>query len=424
MSLRVRRVETLEAFNALAGAWLDVTRASGQASPFLSHDWFRCCWRAVQPRRRPEVVIVEESGGPVAFLPLMHWEKRVRRLPVRALGCLAVPDTLLTDMVLVGDPARVIDAVLDHLAARGDWDVWHILKVPATSPALKTLEGLLPGRFPWRAAGTVLSPYVTISGTWEAFYRGKTQRFRKTCRNIENRVQRAGMVAVEEYRAVDPDAPLFAEVLEVSRKSWKGLRGLAMATMEGMPAFFRELTRRAGTNGWLHLWVFRLDGRAVATEYQLEADGRCHALRADFDPELGDLSPGACLNARIIQSLFERGGLYEYDMGPGTNEYKRRWASGAREFPTLEVYSPGTYGHLLHGIETRLVPLARRWRERFLPNPSSPGRRIPGAEEVHWTPPGGEGDDGPNRSEGPVALRQHTIPGPSMPTTERRRGHP
>jgi len=374
MSLRIRRIETFEAFGALAPAWGELAQASGQTSPFLSHEWFRCCWRAVPPRRRPEVLVVEEAGGPVAFLPLMHWKTQVRTLPVRALGCLAVPDTLLTDLLLVGDPGRVIGALLDHLAARSDWDVLHMAKVPATSPALKTMEGLLPGRLPWRAGEKiVLSPYLTISGTWQAFYRGKTQRFRKTCRNVENRIQRAGEVTLEEHRHVDPDGPVLAEVLEVSRKSWKGPRGLAMATMDRMPSFFRELTQRASANGWLHLWILRLDGRAVATEYQLGADGRRHALRADFLPELADLSPGACLNARIIQSLFEPGGAREYDMGPGTNEYKLRWATGAREFPALEVYSPKVYGRLLHGIETRLVPLARRCRARFMPEASTGG---------------------------------------------------
>ena len=61
MSLRVRRVEAEADFHALAATWDDLAARSGQTSPFLSHDWFACCWPAVGPSRRPEVLVVEAS---------------------------------------------------------------------------------------------------------------------------------------------------------------------------------------------------------------------------------------------------------------------------------------------------------------------------------------------------------------------------
>jgi CelD/BcsL family acetyltransferase involved in cellulose biosynthesis len=367
MSLKIRRIERAEELAALAPMWAELGGASGQNSPFLSHDWFWCCWQAVAPQRRPEILVIEEGGGPVGLVPLMRWRERVRSLPVRCLGFLECPDTPVVDMLAVGDPCRAIEAFLEHLATRSDWDIVRFQKLETTSATVKTLEGVLPGRLPWRLAGRGLSPFLEVSGTWEAFFRSKTQRFRKTIRNMENRLRRAGIVTAEEHRKVDPDGPLFAEVMEVSRQSWKGPRGLAMATMQGMPVFFRQLTQRASANGWLHLWILRIDGRAVATEYQIGAAGRRHALRSDFDPALADLSPGTFLNARIIESLFAREDVHEYDMGPGTNEYKLRWATGSHETLTLEMYSPAAYGRLLYAMEGRLVPVARRLLARATP---------------------------------------------------------
>ena len=364
MSVRVRRIETFREFVDLAPAWSELARASGQASPFLSHDWFWCCWQAEREGYRPEILVVEDSGGTLAILPTARWRGGRRALPVRRLGLFESPDAPWLDMLALGEPNRALAALLDHLVSRSDWDALLLQKLLAASPMVKALGDLLPGRLLWRRGNTLLSPYLTIAGTWEAFYRGKTQRFRKTCRNIENRIRRARDVVVEEHRSVDPDGPVFAEVLEVSRRSWKGAEGLAMATMRGMPLFFRELTRRASANGWLHLWILRLDGRAVATEYQIASGTSRHALRADFDEAVGNLSPGSYLNFRIVQSLFERGDVDEYDMGPVTNDYKLQWATGSHESVTLEAYAPTAYGRLLHGIETRLLPFARRWRDR------------------------------------------------------------
>jgi len=363
--MRVRLATSLREFDALAPVWRELTRESGQTSPFLSHDWFACCWRTAGPDRRREAWVIENSSGPVALLPLAYWQGRLRSLPVRMLGVLESPDTPFVELPALGPLEDVIETFLARLREKGGWDILRLSNLPAHSLTFKALGSVLSDQFPWRVVRQGQSPYLRISGTWEAFFRAKTQRFRKTCRGIENRIRRHGKVTVEEHRQVDPDGALFTEVMEVSRLSWKGARGLAMATMQGMPRFFRELTQRASTNGWLHLWILRLDGCAVATEYQIGADGQLHALRADFDPALGDLSPGAYLNLYIIRSLFERQGVHQYNMGPGPNEYKLRWATDADEVVALEVYAPTPYGRFLHAIETRLVPLARRWRTQL-----------------------------------------------------------
>jgi CelD/BcsL family acetyltransferase involved in cellulose biosynthesis len=135
--------------------------------------------------------------------------------------------------------------------------------------------------------------------------------------------------------------------------------------MPNMHAFFAALTRRAAARGWLALWTLRLDGTLVAMEYQLRHAGRVNALRADFDPALREVSPGSALSFSIARALFERGGVHEYDMGPGLNEYKLRWATGTHEGTHLVVYRPTAYGRLLHLLDTRLRPAVRRVRERL-----------------------------------------------------------
>ncbi len=363
--MKVRFITSLREFDALAPIWQEITRASGQTSPFVSHDWFACCWRAAGPNRHREVWLLEDAAGPVALIPLVKLRSRTRGLSVRTIRLLDSPDTPFVDFPVARGIDEVMSVFLDSLRQRRDWDVFSISKLPIHSMLYKVLEATLPGQFPWRIAGREQSPHLAISGTWDDFLRQKSPRFRKTFRNVENRMDRSGKVAIEEHREVDPDGPAFADALEVSHQSWKGPSGVAMATMEGMPRFFRELTRRASANGWLHLWMLRLDGRPIATEYQIGAGGSLHALRADFDAAFADLSPGAFLNGCIVKTLFQRRTVHEYDMGPGTNEYKLRWASGTHEAVGMEINAPTPYGRLLHKVETCLVPAARRWRDRL-----------------------------------------------------------
>ncbi len=364
--MKIELVTSLREFDALASIWRDVTKDGGQNSPFLSHDWFACCWRTAGPNRRREVWLLEDSAGPVALIPLVRWKTRIRGVPVRMVGFLDSPDTPFADFPVAGALDEAIGAFLALLQSRRDWDVLSLPKLPAHSRTYKALEAAFAGQLRWRVAGRQYSPHLAISERWEEFFGHKPPRFREACRDIENRLQQSGAVTVEEHREVDPRSPIFAEVLEVSGRSWRGLRGPTRATREAMPRFYHELTQRASANGWLHLWILRLDGRAVATEYQIGANGHLHALRADFESALPDLSPGACLNLEIVRSLFERGGVHEYNMGPGLNDDKLRWATGTHELRDLQIYAPTLCGRLLYGIETRLVPLARQVRAQVI----------------------------------------------------------
>lgn len=364
MTLRARRIDDRAGFDDLRSAWEDMAAESGRASPFLSHDWFACCWGAVGPGHHPEVLVIEDAAGPRALLPLMRWRDSVHGLPVRRLGFLHCPDTPMTDLLTTLSPADTIEALLRHLRDRSDWDALDLQKVPGDSPILPALESALAGRLHGQRVGTLASPHLSVTDSWATFYGSRSPRFKKTCRNIQNRIERAGRVAVEEHRAVDPDGALIEEVIDLSRQSWKADRGVAIATMPQMAEFFRDLTRRASKRGWLSLWVLRLDGQALAMEYQLGDGHTVHALRADYHMAFRDLSPGSALSFAIARALFDRPNVREYCMGPGLNEYKTRWATGVSETVQLRAFRPSAYGHTFRILTTRVVPAARplgRW---------------------------------------------------------------
>jgi CelD/BcsL family acetyltransferase involved in cellulose biosynthesis len=89
--------------------------------------------------------------------------------------------------------------------------------------------------------------------------------------------------------------------------------------------------------GWFSVWTLRLNGRLLATEYQLIHDGNVHALRADFDIDCLDMSPGSHLGHQLLERLFGNG-LRRYCMGPGENAYKLRWSSEGDRLSQLLVY--------------------------------------------------------------------------------------
>ncbi len=94
-------------------------------------------------------------------------------------------------------------------------------------------------------------------------------------------------------------------------------------------------------------------------EYQLEFNGCVSGLRADYDSSFEKCAPGTLLNWKIIEQLFERDVSY-YSLGPGSNQYKMRWAEEQHELSTVVAYGTSGRGRALHAIEMYIRPLARR----------------------------------------------------------------
>lgn len=364
MSLQVRRLATSAELRSISGVWSELAEQAIHPTPFMSQDWFECC-RIAADDESVELLLVSDSVAPVALVPLRHRTSTRRGLRAKYLSLLDCPDSPFADIIPSGAGEPVAGAVLAHLATRSDWDILELGRLPSDSPTLKAFEGECEGRLHQRRAGAEMSPYMAIEGTWQAFYASRSQRFKKTIRNIQNRLARLGTVAFEEHRSLDPAGPVFEEMIDLTRRSWKAEEGVAIATMPRMREFFAELSRRATERGWLSLWLLRLEGRAIAMEYQLRDKGVVYALRADFDLEYAASSPGSALNFEIARSLFERGEVREYQMGPGLNEYKMRWASGSHETVRLHAYRDGLYPTLLHFGETVLAPALRRVRDRL-----------------------------------------------------------
>jgi CelD/BcsL family acetyltransferase involved in cellulose biosynthesis len=354
--VNVRAVTSLREFDALAPAWNALAEHTGQVSPLASHDWFACCWRTAGPDRRREVWVLENGGGAAAFLPFVRARLRVCGLPFRRLSVLGSTQAPFVEFPAACSADDLSAALLRALGARRDWDMVSLGWLHADSALVKALVGVLADRFPWWISKRIEAPYVTIEGTWEEFVRRRPSAAAGEWQAAEEQLQRRGAVSVEEHRQVDPDGPIFQDLVEV--------QGTALTPMQGPSRFLRELTRRASVKGWLHLWILRLAGRAVAAEYQIGANGTLHALRADRDRTLGGLPAEAYLSLRVARALFERGGVHEYDLPRGATG-ATVLASDRRELVTLDIYAPTAFGRLLHALETRLVPVGRRWRRRL-----------------------------------------------------------
>jgi CelD/BcsL family acetyltransferase involved in cellulose biosynthesis len=372
--LSVNEITSDGRFQSCRAEWEDLLTASGAYSPFLSHDWFRCCLAGYGEGK--ELFILHVSDGPelIGIAPFWRYRDAVRGIPVMRIAFITSPDTPFVDFIVKRDRrSEVLGAIRDHLyaAKRGVWDILTLLQWPIESETCNTFVGILrTGRSNVFVGTSSKTPYIPRRSDWEKFFQSRSTRFRKTRRNIINRMAKLKNVHVECIRR-DVTGSALGEIVAVSGKSWKHRDGVSIASRQGSRRFFELLTEAAGQQGWLLVWLLKIDQTVVAMEYDLEYRGAVYALRADFDDAYQEYSPGAYLEYHVIKYVFDQG-YAEYNTGPGLNAYKLHWTDEFKDGGALYLYNNNFKPRAIALLEERWLPALRRIRHISLksgPNP-------------------------------------------------------
>jgi len=362
----VEEFSTLEGFLSLREEWDLLAEEVAKASPFFCFDWFLACVECYGRDKQPHVLRVTGASGLLGLAPFWAEEETVRGVTVKQITFIRCPDSPVVDfLVRDHDRQAALEAIFEHLFSKPTttWDLISLTQWPAASENREAVRNILKARRARFYQGlSTWTPYVAIEGPWEEFLKTRSAKFRKTQRNVVNRVGRLDNVDIRVVRQ-DVDGSALKALQAVCEKGWKHKQGIAIPSSEASRAFFARLTDWAGNRGCLLLSLLVSDGTPIAMEYDLEHAGEVFGLRADFDEEFRECSPGAYLEYRLLKRLFDE--RYRvYNAGPGLDAYKLHWTQAKRENVTINICNAGVKGTWLWLLERLLLPGARWARQR------------------------------------------------------------
>jgi CelD/BcsL family acetyltransferase involved in cellulose biosynthesis len=365
--LQVKTVTSTAEFAALEERWNEAAREAAPPSLFLLHEWHSAAWAWRQLDSSLVVLIAEARGRIAGILPLVRPAHRVSG--ARRLELLTVPDTQRSDLITAPTAGeRVAEAFAEAITRLGGWDTLCLDYLAPNGAAVRYLVPALSRR------GLRLShhdrggnPYVALEGAWDSYYNARSRSLKKAVNLASNRLRKAGEVRIEWLTSADCDADRFEgaldQVIDISRRSWKRETGNSL-DQPGPQAFIRALSHAAFRRGWASIWLIFVDGRALAMEYQLIHNGAVHALRADFDADWMEVSPGSHLFRHLLERLFGRG-WHRYYLGPGDNPYKRRWTIDEEPLKRAVIYNQTWRGRRAWLRDEWLKPRLRATRDRL-----------------------------------------------------------
>jgi CelD/BcsL family acetyltransferase involved in cellulose biosynthesis len=332
-------IEDVERFTALTPEWNELLRASSADCPFLTAEWLQAWWAHVGGARALHIMTVhDEDHRLIAIAPLMVVDGPLRMFRrLEFLGTGYAGSDYLDVIVRRGHERDALQALVATI--REEKAAVCLSHVADASFALVLGERLAELGWTSRRTPASVCPIVTLAGqTWDSYLGslGASHRanFRRRLRALTNRFDmRFELVASEPAR----DEAMAALLRFHDRRF--GARGSTAFESPALCAFHDDLTRRARDQGWLRLFLLRLDGTAAAVMYGFSYNRRFSFYQHGFDPQYESFSVGLVLMGLTIQAALEEGAL-EFDMLYGTEAYKWLWARDERSLTEIQLYPP------------------------------------------------------------------------------------
>jgi CelD/BcsL family acetyltransferase involved in cellulose biosynthesis len=352
-SMAATSVHIVDRFDSLTGEWSALADRL-EASPYLYPGW-HSAWQAAF------------GVGALRILAARRDDKLVGVLPIEARRVgLSAPTNAHTPgfdiLALDEEAARALAAALfeaqrPHLSIRpvdAEGQALRALSAAAAAHGYKTL--VLP---------TGRAPYLSLGPDVHRHESALSSNLRHDVRRRFRRLCETGSVSIQVSDGSERLEELLKEGFEVEEKSWKGRRGTAIAAREDTRRFYRGLAQWAAEVGWLRLAFLRLDGRAIAFQFDLEPGLHYYSLKIGYDPAFERFSPGKLLMYTMVARAVALG-FPTYELLGRNEPWKERWTDSSRAQVSFRAFSPSATGRLaesmfVHGKRiAQRIPIAER----------------------------------------------------------------
>ncbi|MBW2467119.1 MAG: GNAT family N-acetyltransferase [Deltaproteobacteria bacterium] len=372
MSKHTLRFETFNdagAFGILEKDWESLcNELAADSTVFASLVWYRNWWKYYSEDTKLHLFTMWEEEKLVGIAPLMQGKSTFHGISAKTIGFIQNNQSLHNDFLVIPEFRNIfLQSLLESLFEQSfQWDVLYFRNISRLSDNYKSMAETLEndGRR-WNMKSTPFdTPYLIPTGTWPEYFTGRSQRTRKTLKNIRNRVRKTGEFTVKNIRTREEFLSCKEEIFEVARHSWTESIGGSLGSAVNR-SFYESLAFESAAKGWLSVWALYLNSKIIAVEFHLRAFGKEHALAGHYHPEFASLSPGTFLEMAILEHIFEeQDRLKVYDFCGAFDQYKKKWTDTYIPHCDVYIFKEQIFSRYIKFQEFTLIPLLKKTLRR------------------------------------------------------------
>lgn len=345
-------VTSRDELETYASEWNDLLSSSEANTVFLTWEWISAWLDAVYPDANLFTIAVRDANGQlIAVAPFYRSDFRlvglVKYRVLRIIGDCQAGGEYGDVIIRRGCEDAVTTFLMQELNKCSDaWDCLWICNMAGWTNARERL------RHASEEAGFYIHERVRafssveLPDTHEAYLSLLSKKRRGYLRRETRRL--LASQAVELIRSESPDALTghLEDLFELHRQRWESVgQAGSFVRRPLMKRFYEVFARESLRQGWLRLYVLKVDGIPQAAQYGYVYDSVYYALQEGYAPD-GFEGIGNVLRNLVFEKCIEEG-LSEYDFLGDFTPHKSLWCAKPREGSDLLIGRRTLRNHLL-----------------------------------------------------------------------------
>jgi ribosomal protein S18 acetylase RimI-like enzyme len=323
-----------------------------QQNPQLGLAWMKNLARySSEPGELANIFVACKNGSSNEFvaLPLFVGANR----EARSLGNFYT--SLTSPASSIPDALSLLTALLLHLKNSENLSAIVLSPLDQDNPLFPQLLSSLKdagwsGRHDFFCFGNWIEPIQENS--WQHYFQSRPSKLRNTVERKARAFLRDGKGEFTVIRGGEELANGIEQYSDIYENSWK--------INEPHPGFMPQLIELAAQKNWLRLGIARYEGRAIAAQVWLVANGTAYIFKLAYHEDFSRLSAGTLLTAHLMQYVIEQDNVEAIDYLSGDDAYKKDWMSIRRERFGIAAYNASSATGLLKLTAFRLATIAKR----------------------------------------------------------------
>jgi CelD/BcsL family acetyltransferase involved in cellulose biosynthesis len=254
-------------------------------------------------------------------------------------------------------------AALQQPLREGEADVIVLPKLPLDGPLARAARAAA-GRLRLDLSEDPVGHWTLATPSYAEFLAARASKTRRNIKYYRNRAEREHPdLEVTRYEDVADVDEIAALMEQVAVKTYQHGLGAGFGSSE----LDRPLLELGLRQGWVKVWVMRIDGAPAAFWHGIGYRGTFHADFTGYDPAYSGVRVGNVLAAQMIQEVADDPAITRLDWGHGDAEYKRIYGDDRSEEANVLIYAPTLRAvriGLVHRAITRAASTAKRLAER------------------------------------------------------------
>jgi hypothetical protein len=283
------------------------------------------------------------------------------------------PDSVCSDFLAIivrpGYENTVAEAFVDFLYgdAFGTWDECVLEMIDAAHPTLASLRmAMSRSGHAFRETVVNRAPFIQLPGDWETFLAGlgkkRRQSIKYALRDFEQWARPEGYALQRATDAASLDLG-FRVLRDLHEERWNAASAPGVFASLRFSAFHREVAERLLQEGKLELTWLVVGGEPVAATYCLLGENRVYFYQSGRRMNVpAKIRLGIVILALLTQKFMQEG-FSEFDFLAGDAQYKKLFATGARDLVCLRMSRPSLRENarrVLKGVRDQAL-LVRKW---------------------------------------------------------------